>query len=312
MNGASMANPWSLPPPDLAELVLLAAGALIILTVIIRLTAWRRWPEQFRLPSPPAQRLTPVDLATALLIVWVIPPAVVSLADSVAERPAASQVSPAEGDFPPAASRPENDAVAPPRRIAASACGQLIAAAMLIALGAARFENGLRGWGLSATCALRRAGASVLIYAGVWPFCFAALHLTVMGLETWFPNYNIPEHTTILSLQSGELAGWAAAVMVVGAFVLAPLCEELVFRGLLQPAITAWSGQPWRSILLCAVAFGMFHYPLVHSIPALTLFGIALGYVYARTRSLTLCVLIHAVFNGKTLLWIALGAGAHG
>jgi membrane protease YdiL (CAAX protease family) len=40
----------------------------------------------------------------------------------------------------------------------------------------------------------------------------------------------------------------------------------------------------------------------------LTIFGAFLGYLYARTRSLTLVILLHAAFNAKTLLWIAIGA----
>jgi membrane protease YdiL (CAAX protease family) len=54
------------------------------------------------------------------------------------------------------------------------------------------------------------------------------------------------------------------------------------------------------------VIFGAMHGPTPQHVPALMVFGCILGYVYERTGSLVLPILVHMMFNGKSLLWDAL------
>jgi membrane protease YdiL (CAAX protease family) len=98
--------------------------------------------------------------------------------------------------------------------------------------------------------------------------------------------------------------------LIVTAAVLAPFAEELFFRGILLPALAGRFRSTWAATMVTAIAFGAMHYAVPQTVPALIALGLALGYVYLRTRSLTLSILIHMVFNAKSILWLALGAAS--
>jgi membrane protease YdiL (CAAX protease family) len=99
--------------------------------------------------------------------------------------------------------------------------------------------------------------------------------------------------------QSQHAAAFAANVVLFA--VIAPVVEELTFRGLGQSLLLQAIGR-WPSILVVGVAFGVAH-GLVEALTILVPFGVALAYLRSRTESVYPCILVHAVFNG-----IALGA----
>ena len=84
------------------------------------------------------------------------------------------------------------------------------------------------------------------------------------------------------------------AVTFVGPFV-----EELIFRGL-GFTLTSPYGK-WVAILTTGVLFGLYHGLLV-ALPVLTVFGIVIGWLRARTDSLYPCVVLHSIFNGVALI----------
>ena len=92
---------------------------------------------------------------------------------------------------------------------------------------------------------------------------------------------------------------------VVAAVVLAPLAEELLFRGLLHRGLRR------RLTLVPATAissvlFAVVHIDVVFSQPlalvGLVLVGVILALAYERTGSLVVPVVIHAVHNGVTII----------
>ena len=90
------------------------------------------------------------------------------------------------------------------------------------------------------------------------------------------------------------------ALMVLGAVVLAPLWEELIFRGLFLGLLRSHWGAP-SALVFTSLVFSAYHFSLSAFLP-LFFTGIALGYVYIRTRSIYFAILAHAVFNGVMLL----------
>jgi uncharacterized protein len=93
--------------------------------------------------------------------------------------------------------------------------------------------------------------------------------------------------------------------MILVAVVIAPLLEELLFRVVLQGALTKRVGPKW-SIPLVAVAFSA-----VHSWPdslALIPLALVLGYVYHRRHSYLAVVVLHAIFNATNLVFALLSA----
>lgn len=97
-------------------------------------------------------------------------------------------------------------------------------------------------------------------------------------------------------------AGIILAVVTV--VVVAPLAEEIIFRGLLQRLTSSlWGAAP--AAVISALVFG-----IVHGEPwflfGLIGVGLVLAFVWETTRSVTACWVTHAVHNSISL-WAMLG-----
>jgi membrane protease YdiL (CAAX protease family) len=90
----------------------------------------------------------------------------------------------------------------------------------------------------------------------------------------------------------------AAVVMIV---LLAPVAEELFFRGFLFAGLrTRWS--LWPAALTSGLIFGLVHAPTgITTVVPLAALGIALCWLYDRTGSLWPCVIAHMINNGLAL-----------
>ena len=121
------------------------------------------------------------------------------------------------------------------------------------------------------------------------------------------PDFEFAPHATIKALHDPAQPAGVVAALWVGAAVIAPLAEESFFRGLLQTFLVGVLRNRWLAIALASMAFGLVHFPQPHAVGALVVLGILIGYVYERTGSLALAVVIHAAFNLKTLVWVTLG-----
>jgi hypothetical protein len=92
-------------------------------------------------------------------------------------------------------------------------------------------------------------------------------------------------------------------ILVVGA-ILAPLSEELFYRGMLYPVFRKHLGPVWGAIL-AGLVFGLAHWDLWRTIP-LALGGIGLCYIYEKSGSIWVSVLAHGVWNGVMSILIFL------
>lgn len=90
----------------------------------------------------------------------------------------------------------------------------------------------------------------------------------------------------------------AAVVLVC---VLAPVLEEMLFRGLILRGFLARYGR-WHAILGSAVLFGAAHLNIYQFVVGLMI-GIPLGWLYERTRSLIPCIALHAAYN-VSVTWL--------
>lgn len=99
---------------------------------------------------------------------------------------------------------------------------------------------------------------------------------------------------------SGRIPNTATAVLQL--LVLAPLVEELVFRGWLLRQLQRRMG-PRVGVAVSAIAFGA-----IHSWPAGAaanmIFGLFLGWLAMRTRTLWPCIAAHAASNTIGLIWL--------
>jgi len=96
------------------------------------------------------------------------------------------------------------------------------------------------------------------------------------------------------------LTGPALFLAVLGVVVLAPVFEEIFFRGLLYSALRRRLGVA-LGVLVSAIVFGVLHFePL--SLLSLSMVGAIFAYLYERTESLFAPMLAHAVYNGVVIL----------
>lgn len=134
-----------------------------------------------------------------------------------------------------------------------------------------------------------------------------ALSLALQAMAHFLP---IPKELPIDSFFRTPAEAWAISILSV---TLAPLMEELFFRGFLYPVLARSLGLP-ISVFLTALAFALLHgAQLMFSWgPVLVIFlvGLVLTMVRARKDSVAAGVLIHMAYNGT--ITIAMFAATDG
>ena len=96
---------------------------------------------------------------------------------------------------------------------------------------------------------------------------------------------------------------------VFGLAVLAPLLEEVLFRGAIQGCLMRFYGRPWPAIITAALVFGIIHWNPVQVVYA-SIFGIVLGWIYYRTGSLLSVIVGHVLNNTFAVITTVSGSGA--
>ena len=182
----------------------------------------------------------------------------------------------------------------------ANTCGLLAgiagAGAVLVVLGRGnRAEDVLvlpRQFAVGAGCFL--LAAPVLIVVGA-----AAMMVYVLVTGHRVPEVG---HELLKVMMERRSEPWAMALLI-GAVVGAPIVEEVVFRVLLQTALQKAVGSAWAGILLTSAVFTMIHWgavpPESFAVAAASLcsLSVCMGVAYERTRMAGVPIVMHAMFN---------------
>lgn len=167
-------------------------------------------------------------------------------------------------------------------------------AELRILVGPAVASQPTAGGGL--LMALSSVARVALILAAFWSLCPGLHELRETGIELTLAG----EHGL-----SGRLLVLATAVLV------APIAEELLFRGVLLPGL-AQHMKPSFALVASASVFALFHIPS-HGIAAVLpgVLGLAFGWARLRTGGLRVPIALHVANNLLvTLLTWAGGSGA--
>lgn len=113
------------------------------------------------------------------------------------------------------------------------------------------------------------------------------------GLADLFPAY--PE------LQSAIFDGQSIVVLCVTVGILAPIVEEILFRGLVFKRLQDYTGNGF-AVVVSGLLFGIYHENMIQFVYA-GLLGIAFAVLMCRTNSLKVVIVAHAAAN----LWSLLG-----
>jgi membrane protease YdiL (CAAX protease family) len=88
-------------------------------------------------------------------------------------------------------------------------------------------------------------------------------------------------------------------LMAVTAAIVAPLAEEVVFRGYLYPAAKRFCG-PAGGIVFSSLVFAAAHGHVVALLP-LFILAVILCLLYELTGSIWACMSVHFLFNAATV-----------
>lgn len=108
-----------------------------------------------------------------------------------------------------------------------------------------------------------------------------------------FPQWAQPQTATELIMQAEGM--WESAAVILMVSVLAPVSEELLFRGYIYHSMRQQNSM-WFSVIAASLMFGCMHYDLFRLLP-LTLVGVCLNLVAIRSDSLWGSIVMHGVWN---------------
>jgi len=193
--------------------------------------------------------------------------------------------------------------------------GAIVVIAVIVFLVRAGFARRLKGFGLNAMSIHKDFFAAFVNLFSVWPLMMAAMTLTIFfGKLICGPKYQMPQHQELEVLTA--YPQWQLRVLIfVVAAVIAPVLEEMIFRGLFQTVIRSLLEtrdsklevryHAWIAILISSGLFSVVHGNVPHW-PALFVLGVCLGYAYEKSGSLFRPIFIHALFNAITIIFVLL------
>ncbi len=163
-------------------------------------------------------------------------------------------------------------------------------AAMLI-IARCVFSLGIiRGLGLSLRHWVFDSIRAVIAYLAYIPVCL----LLFLMVAPFFSEDQT--HDMLKAMHGASTPG--LMLLILSSVVLAPISEEILFRGLMQSALRNLTGSAWMGIAITSVVFTAIHAPYYYSMPSLLVLSVVLGYNYERSGRLLSPILIHMIFNG--------------
>ena len=92
--------------------------------------------------------------------------------------------------------------------------------------------------------------------------------------------------------------------LVVGTVVIgAPIVEEIIYRGLLQTAISHVARSRWLAIAVTSAVFTVVHVGVadLRALPILFILSLGLGVSYERSGRLIVPIVVHMIFNAANV-----------
>jgi membrane protease YdiL (CAAX protease family) len=155
-----------------------------------------------------------------------------------------------------------------------------------------RHGAGFSALGISAL-KWRHFSTGVIYYIGAVPVLLSS-GLITKWISDYFHITLEPQTPLILLKQETSLSYLIFACVLV--IFIAPLCEEIVFRGFIYPLFRKRLGLKW-AIPASAALFSMMHFSLLAFLPIMVL-GALLAYLYERTGDIMSSICFHVINNG--------------
>lgn len=112
----------------------------------------------------------------------------------------------------------------------------------------------------------------------------------------------VPEMQEVVRWVLEEKSFFVLFGLIFFGIVIAPVIEEIIFRGFLQSAVKGLCGGRY-AIVISASLFAAVHVDVFAFLQILIL-GILLGYLYEKTQSLAASIVVHVLHNSLTLVFL--------
>lgn len=153
----------------------------------------------------------------------------------------------------------------------------------------ADFDVGITAW---------EAAEAVMIGIGLQLIVLPLLYWPISQVVDADPGESA---RLIVDLVDGPLD---VVLLTLAVVLVAPVVEELFYRGLFLPALTAATG-PLIGVVGSALIFALVHQQLI-VIPGLTLFGLVVAWQTATSGRIGPAIVTHMAFNATTVAQLLL------
>lgn len=151
-------------------------------------------------------------------------------------------------------------------------------------------------------------GLGVIIWFVAFPWVGVVSQICDLVLELFF-NFQSYEQVAVRYLKENLQSTPQTIIALFSIVVIAPIVEELLFRGTLQQYLKKYFSVK-TSIIVTALIFSCFHFSYSQGlgnfslIPSLFTFACFLGYIYERQGSIFASIGLHLTFNCASSLQI--------
>lgn len=157
----------------------------------------------------------------------------------------------------------------------------------------------INGWPVEKVYRFRKISArskiiSMLSALTIWPLASAVSLIIRKFLDDKIGVLNSPG--------SASSSVYQNLLIIIGMVILAPVCEEILFRGFIQSAYESRSKK--YGFVIAALIFGAYHIlnGISEVIPA-SILGLCMGFLVYKTGSLASSMLFHATANICAILF---------
>ena len=181
--------------------------------------------------------------------------------------------------------------------------GAILTIAVMMFLAHVHFPRGLKGFGLNIRTIMKDFFMAIVNLLTVWPIMMAAITITLFFVKKISgTDYELQQHQQLEMIT--EYPQLPLRIMIVFlAVVIAPLLEEMLFRGFVQTTMRSFiniKNSAWAAIAASSAFFAIMHENPGHW-PALFVLGVCLGYSYEKSGSLLRPIFIHMFFNASSV-----------
>lgn len=273
------------PIVDATDVVCMAG--LITFGIWLLRTSWGR---KALVDSPPRRNDMPLYLPFAVLLVWMLS---VPIAMTVSRL--------LMGDLDKSQAGALGNVV--------YGVGGLVISIGVVLIARVHFAERLKGFGLNIRTIHKDFAAACLNLLCIWPLTLVAVILTTdIGKQIWGPEFEVTQHEQLDMISKSTKLSLQILIFVVAAFV-APVVEEIIFRGLIQTMVRSFLSRlhyrqsGWMAIAASSTFFAAAHQNTGHW-PALFILALCMGYSYEKSGSLFRPIFIHALFNAGNIIMV--------